>query len=47
MSRSCFNCNYKNFPQDAVPCVYCVDYDEFEPIDEPIDEPIEENENHD
>ncbi len=45
MSRRCMNCNYKNLPQDAVPCVYCIDYDEFEPIEE-SNEPIEESDNH-
>ena len=27
--RCCDNCNYKNFPPDAIPCVYCIDRDEF------------------
>jgi len=38
MIKGCADCNYKNFPPDAVPCVYCDAGDQFEPIEESEDE---------
>lgn len=33
MIKGCGTCNYENFPPDAVPCVYCDNGDQYEPIE--------------
>lgn len=32
--KYCNDCNYKNFPPDAIPCAYCIEGDEYVQVEE-------------